>query len=783
MMAELAASVPAANRVREKNIQTCVRLRPLNRRESTRGIGASWEWSSTNMTQIVDPKKTPSHLRTPQSFTFDRLFGPQTRTAEIYDSMAKEVVEAAMEGYHGSVCAYGQTSTGKTHTMQGSEGDPGITPLAVQDCFDYIANNDEREYVLRISYLEIYNETIRDLLSPSATNIRIMEDKKKGVVVRGVREEIVMNAEQVYSLLNAGERSRHTGTTDANALSSRSHSVFRMIIESSKIGSNSAARKSSTVTRTSTLSLVDLAGSESARLANTSGDRQKEGSFINKSLLTLAHVIWKLSDPKTDKTTHIPYRDSKLTRILQQSLGGNAQIALVCTVTLASDCVEETINTLKFANRAKQVKQRVELNEVVDPAALISQYRDEITRLRQQLEAAQEVAAQQAEKMAKPASTMSGAAEGRLPSVGADEEEQGGIVEVQMQQAIANLERLILKSNPRSRALEQSGSGLSASGLAADESGGGSGLHAPVPLFHSPPPNRKASASAELADDDVSLRQSSTRSMGSAEDGAAVVSGLGGSMSPDADSLPDPLVTGEMDDGGGGDGGASGGGESGTRPGESGGPMATNAARPTLERTRSRRQSVSRRESFATELENIKHMLQGVSEVFNHTRTRGRSSVGSEAPPPTLLTPPNIVAAAFADPTDERAIAAGEEKNEIDLMKVDKEFLEAQLGEKDMEVREARKQLLDMGEVLTVLEAHSKELEAENDELKTSFNTLDEILKGRDVLIEEKDATIKMQEGMINDSNLELDRLRSILSAREAELLEIKGVNVDEECF
>ena len=112
--------------------------------------------------------------------------------------MAKEVVEAAMEGYHGSVCAYGQTSTGKTHTMQGSEGDPGITPLAVQDCFDYIANNHEREYVLRISYLEIYNETIRDLLSPSTTSIRIMEDKKKGVVVRGVREEIVMNAEQVY---------------------------------------------------------------------------------------------------------------------------------------------------------------------------------------------------------------------------------------------------------------------------------------------------------------------------------------------------------------------------------------------------------------------------------------------------------------------------------------------------------------------------------------------------------------------------------------------------------
>lgn len=527
-----------------------------------------------------------------------------------------------------------------------------------------------------------------------------------------------------------------------------------MIIESSRIGPNPTARKNSknsTVTRASTLSLVDLAGSESARLANTNGDRQKEGGFINKSLLTLAHVIWKLSDPKTDKSTHIPYRDSKLTRMLQQSLGGNAQIALVCTVTLASDCVEETINTLKFANRAKLIKQRVELNEVVDPAALISQYRDEITRLRQQLEAAQEAATQQAEKMAASAASVA-SDEPPLP-VHTDEEEQGGIVGVQMQQAIANLERLILKSgSPRAAATEQPGSGISALGLAGDDTAGGPGVHAPVPLFHSPPPNRKASPSpsVELAEDDVALRQSSSRSVGSAEDGAVMGSGSGCSVAPDTDGLPDPLVMAGI----GGSGGAGGSGES----------AATTTTRPTLGRARSRRQSVT---NYASELEKIKFMLQGVSEVFHQTRSHRLSTVsmGPDFVPPAPLAASSAVAAAFADPTDERTIAAVEEKNEIDLMKVDKEFLEAQLGEKDTEVGEARKQLLDMGEVLTALEAHSKELEAENDELKSSFNELDEILKGRDVMIEEKDAHIKMQEGMINDSNMELDRLRSILSA------------------
>lgn len=215
-------------------------------------------------------------------------------------------------------------------------------------------------------------------------------------MLRGAREEIVLSAEQVFNLLNSGQRARHVGATDANEESSRSHTIFRMTIESkvadpaagiipetpvkysvsSQRGragtgestglSDMKGRTSGPVglsqggsVRVSTLSLVDLAGSESARISNAAGQRQKEGSFINKSLLTLAHVIWKLSDPKTaqDKTVHIPYRDSKLTRILQPSLGGNAHVAIICTATPSDKCLEETINTFKFAARAKQVDQ------------------------------------------------------------------------------------------------------------------------------------------------------------------------------------------------------------------------------------------------------------------------------------------------------------------------------------------------------------------------------------------------------------------------------------------
>jgi len=240
-----------------------------------------------------------------------------------------------MEGYHTSVFAYGQTATGKTFTMTGSEksnneNNLGIVQLAIKDCFDYISNeeSERREYLLRISFMEIYNEVVNDLLvaptaslknsngvPPSAPSaIRIFESKKDGVIIRGLKEDIVTSYEEVIDLLAAGEKRRHTGGTFANKKSSRSHSIFRLTVES-RARPNTASHESDSIAssvfvpgssngpvRVSTLSLVDLAGSESVKNTGSTGTRKKEGQYINKSLLTLGNVVWKLAELSTNRS-------------------------------------------------------------------------------------------------------------------------------------------------------------------------------------------------------------------------------------------------------------------------------------------------------------------------------------------------------------------------------------------------------------------------------------------------------------------------------------------------
>ena len=259
---------------------------------------------------------------------------------------------------------YGQTSTGKTHTMTGSKAAPGILPLAVQDCFRFVASGKDeiREYLLRISYLEIYNEQIIDLLSETPHAVRIFESPKEGVVVRGLREEVVTSPQDVYDWVAQGELRRQVGSTNMNKHSSRSHAIFRLWIESKSPEGG---------VRVSSLSLVDLAGSESVRLTGNTGDRQKEGQYINKSLTTLGQVVFKLSELKRrhdDNTmkSHIPYRDSKLTRLLQPSLSGNAQIVLISCISPQVSHLQESHNTLKFAIRAKRIQQHATVSEVSD---------------------------------------------------------------------------------------------------------------------------------------------------------------------------------------------------------------------------------------------------------------------------------------------------------------------------------------------------------------------------------------------------------------------------------
>ncbi|KAJ8447889.1 hypothetical protein Cgig2_012024 [Carnegiea gigantea] len=264
----------------------------------------------------------------------DKVFGPATTTRHVYDVAAHHVVSGAMEGINGTVFAYGVTGSGKTHTMHGLQKSPGIIPLAIKDVFEMIQETPGREFLLRVSYLEIYNEVINDLLDPTGQNLRIREDEQ-GTYVEGIKEEVVLSPAHALSLIATGEEHRHVGSNNFNLLSSRSHTIFTLTIESSPRGQDQGEEH-----------LIDLAGSESSK-TETNGLRRKEGSYINKSLLTLG--------------------------------------TLICTVTPASSNSEETHNTLKFAHRSKHVEVKASQNKILDEKSLIKKYQKEISNLKQEL--------------------------------------------------------------------------------------------------------------------------------------------------------------------------------------------------------------------------------------------------------------------------------------------------------------------------------------------------------------------------------------------------------------
>ncbi|KAG8501236.1 hypothetical protein CXB51_003343 [Gossypium anomalum] len=351
----------------KENVTVTVRFRPLSPREIR--LGEEIAWYADGET-IVRNEHNPSI-----AYAYDRVFGPTTTTRHVYDVAAQHVVSGAMEGINGTIFAYGVTSSGKTHTMHGDQRSPGIIPLAVKDAFSIIQETPNREFLLRVSYLEIYNEVVNDLLNPAGQNLRIREDAQ-GTFVEGVKEEVVLSPAHALSLMAAGEEHRHVGSTNFNLLSSRSHTIFTLTIESSSCGENSEGE----AVNLSQLNLIDLAGSESSK-AETTGVRRKEGSYINKSLLTLGTVISKLTD---GRATHIPYRDSKLTRLLQSSLSGHGR--LICTVTPSSSNTEETHNTLKFAHRAKHIEIQAAQNKIIDEKSLIKKYQNEIRSLKEELE-------------------------------------------------------------------------------------------------------------------------------------------------------------------------------------------------------------------------------------------------------------------------------------------------------------------------------------------------------------------------------------------------------------
>ncbi|KAJ2156488.1 hypothetical protein GGF46_005156 [Coemansia sp. RSA 552] len=298
------------------------------------------------------------------SFTFDRVFGPDTSQPEIYNYAIHDTLEDCFNGYNGTVFCYGQTGSGKTFTMMGADIDnqdlKGIIPRIVEGLFAKIIESPPTvEYMVKASYMEIYMERIRDLLNPDEGNLPVHEDKTNGVYVKGLMEVFVSSIDEVYQVMRQGAKNRVVASTNMNAESSRSHSIFQITIEQKDTMTGK--------TKMGRLFLVDLAGSEKVGKTGATGQTLEEAKKINKSLSALGMVINALTD---GKSTHIPYRDSKLTRILQESLGGNSRTTLIINCSPSSFNAAETVSTLRFGMRAKSIKNKAKVNQEYSPAEL-----------------------------------------------------------------------------------------------------------------------------------------------------------------------------------------------------------------------------------------------------------------------------------------------------------------------------------------------------------------------------------------------------------------------------
>ncbi|KAM9804829.1 LOW QUALITY PROTEIN: kinesin heavy chain-like [Neosynchiropus ocellatus] len=325
-------------------VKVLCRFRPLNESERSRGDKIFPKFSGED-TVVVSGKP----------YVFDRVLPPDTEQLQVYDTCARQIVRDVLCGYNGTIFAYGQTSSGKTHTMEGDLHDPammGIIPRIASDIFNHIYSMDENlEFHIKVSYFEIYMDKIRDLLDVSKTNLSVHEDRNKVPFVKGCTERFVSSPEEVMDVIDEGKANRHVAVTNMNEHSSRSHSIFQINIKQENV--ETALKLSGK------LYLVDLAGSEKVSKSGAEGAVLDEAKNINKSLSALGNVIAALSE---GTKTHVPYRDSKMTRILQDSLGGNCRTTIVicCSPSLLNEA--ETKSTLMFGQRAKTIKNTVSVN-------------------------------------------------------------------------------------------------------------------------------------------------------------------------------------------------------------------------------------------------------------------------------------------------------------------------------------------------------------------------------------------------------------------------------------
>ncbi|EQL03048.1 hypothetical protein G6O67_000735 [Ophiocordyceps sinensis] len=339
------------------SIKVVARFRPQNRIELDSGGKPIVSFQSEDSCSL-DSREAQG------SFTFDRVFDMGCKQQDIFDFSIRSTVDDILNGYNGTVFAYGQTGAGKSYTMMGSNIDDevgrGVIPRIVEQIFASIMSSPGTiEYTVRVSYMEIYMERIRDLLAPQNENLPIHEEKNRGVYVKGLLEIYVSSVQEVYEVMRRGGNARAVAATNMNQESSRSHSIFVITITQKNVETGSA--------KSGQLFLVDLAGSEKVGKTGASGQTLEEAKKINKSLSALGMVINALTD---GKSSHIPYRDSKLTRILQESLGGNSRTTLIINCSPSSYNDAETLSTLRFGTRAKSIKNKAKVNAELSPAEL-----------------------------------------------------------------------------------------------------------------------------------------------------------------------------------------------------------------------------------------------------------------------------------------------------------------------------------------------------------------------------------------------------------------------------
>ncbi|XP_008806097.2 kinesin-like protein KIN-5C isoform X2 [Phoenix dactylifera] len=383
------------------NVQVLLRCRPFNddelRNNAPQVVTCNEYQREVAVTQTIAGKQID------RVFTFDKVFGPSAKQKVLYDQAVIPIVNEVLEGFNCTIFAYGQTGTGKTYTMEGEckraksgpkgqlPADAGVIPRAVKQIFDTLESQNA-EYSVKVTFLELYNEEITDLLAPEELSkisvedkqkkpLPLMEDGKGGVLVRGLEEEIVTSADEIFSLLERGSAKRRTAETLLNKQSSRSHSLFSITIHIKE-----ATPEGEELIKCGKLNLVDLAGSENISRSGAREGRAREAGEINKSLLTLGRVITAL----VEHLGHVPYRDSKLTRLLRDSLGGRTKTCIIATVSPSVHCLEETLSTLDYAHRAKNIKNRPEVNQKMMKCTLIKDLYGEIERLKAEVYAARE---------------------------------------------------------------------------------------------------------------------------------------------------------------------------------------------------------------------------------------------------------------------------------------------------------------------------------------------------------------------------------------------------------